>query len=57
VVGAAMELAARLGLGERRKESGRGGRSGVRCEVEVRVRSNFATPMQSKLGDKALVLR
>jgi hypothetical protein len=52
-----MELAARLGLGERRKESGRGGRSGVRCEVEVRVRSNFATPMQSKLGDKALVLR
>jgi len=29
VVGAAMELRARLGLGERRDESGSGGRSGV----------------------------
>ena len=57
VVDAAMELRARLGSGERREESGRGSRSGVRCESDVRVRSNFATCMQAELGDGAVVLR
>ncbi len=52
-----MELGARLGLGERREESGSGGGSGVRCEVEVRVGSNFATSMQAELRDEVVVLR
>jgi hypothetical protein len=57
VVGAAMELRTRLGFGERRDESGNGSRPGVRCEVEVRERGNFATCMQPVMRDKAVVLR
>jgi hypothetical protein len=57
VVGAAMEVRARLGFGERRDESGSGSRSGVRCEVEVRERSTFATCMQPVMRDRTVVLR
>jgi hypothetical protein len=57
VMGAAMELRARLGLGERRDESGNGGRSGVRCEVDVRERGNSATCMAPVMRDRAVVLR
>ena len=57
VVGAAMELGARSGLGEGREWSGSGSRSGVRCESDVCVRNNFATCMQAELRDLALVLR
>jgi hypothetical protein len=41
VVGAAMELRARLGIGERGKESGSESRERVLCEVGMRGRGNF----------------
>ena len=57
MVGAAMELRARLGFGEGRDESGGGGRSGVRCEVDVRERSTFATRVEPVMRDRTVVLR
>ena len=56
MVGVAMELRARLGFGEGRDESGSGSRSGVRCEVDVCERGNFATCMQPGMRDRTVVL-
>ena len=56
MVGAAMELRARLGIGERREESGDKRRERVLCEVGMRGRGNFAICGQTGTGDKAVVL-
>jgi hypothetical protein len=57
VVGAAMELRARLGFGEHRDGPGGGSQSGVRCELDVRGMGNFATCMQPVMRDGTVVLR
>jgi hypothetical protein len=56
VVGAAMELRARFGFGERADESGSGSWSGLRCEVDVRERGNFATCIQPAMRERTVVL-
>jgi hypothetical protein len=57
VVGAAMELRARLGIDEGGEESGSERRERVLCEVGMRGRGNFAPCMHAGSGDKAVVLR
>jgi hypothetical protein len=52
-----MELWARLGVGERRGESGSERRERVVCEAGMRGRGNFAICMRAGIGDKAVVLR
>src|ERR1700685_622850 len=52
-----MELWPRLGVVERRRESGSEGRERVLCEVGMRGRGNFASCMLTRIGDKAVVLR
>ena len=57
VVGAAMELWARLGIGEGTEESGSDRRRRVLCEVGTGGRGNFAICMRAGIGDKAVVSR
>ena len=57
VVGAAMELRARFGLGEPRKWSGSDRRERVLCEVGICGMGNFATCTQGETGDEAVILR
>ena len=57
MVGAAMELRARLGTGERGEGSGNERREKLLCEVGMRRRDNFVLCAQSTTGDKAVVLR
>ena len=52
MVGAAMELRARLGTGERGEESGNERREKLLCEVGMRRRSNFAICAQARTGEK-----
>ena len=56
MVGAAMELGARLGTGEGGEESGNGRRETLLREVGMRGRGNFALWAQTGTGDKAVVL-
>ena len=56
VVGAAMELRVRLGLGERGGECGSERGERVLCKVRMRGRGNFAICMQVGTGDEAVVL-
>jgi hypothetical protein len=57
VVGAAMELEAGLGIGERVEECGSGRWERVQCEVGIDGRGKFATCMLAGIGDKAVVSR
>jgi hypothetical protein len=51
-----MELRARVGIGERGKESENEARERVLCEIRMRGRGNFAIWAQTGTGDKAVVL-
>jgi hypothetical protein len=56
VVGAAMELRARLGTGEQGEESGNGRRETLLREVGMRGMGNSGLCAQPGTADKALVL-
>jgi hypothetical protein len=56
VEGAAMELGARVGIGERGEGSGSKRRERVRCEVGMRERGSFAICGETGTGDEAVVL-
>ena len=56
MVGAAMELRARLGTGEGGEESGKGRRETLPGKVGMRGRGNFALRAQTGTADKAVVL-
>ena len=55
MVGAAMELRARLGIGEGGEASCNKRRERVLCEVRMRGRGNFAICAQTGTDDKAVV--
>jgi hypothetical protein len=57
VVGAAMELRARFGLGEPTEWSGSDRRERVLCEVDVGGTGKFATCMRVETRDEAAILR
>ena len=57
MVGAAMELGARLGTGERGEESGNGRRETLLREVGMRGMGNSAFCAQPGTADEAFVLR
>ena len=56
MVGAAMELRARLGIGERGEVTGKKRRERVLCKLGMRGRCNLALWAQTGTGDKAVVL-
>ena len=57
VVGAAMELWARFGIGERGEESGNERREKLVCEMGMGVRGNSALFAQPGTAEKSVVLR
>ena len=56
MVGAAMELRAKLGMRERGEESGKGRRETLLCEVGMGGRGNFAFCGPAGTGDEGVVL-
>ena len=56
MVGAAMELRARLGTGEGGEKSGNKRRGRVLCDVGMRGRGNFVIWAQTGTDEKAVVL-
>ena len=56
MVGAAMELRARVGIGERGEGSGSKRQERLLCEVGMLGRGNSAICPQTGTGDKAVVL-